>query len=60
MPKATPTQLLILLAIFVVGTTTSTLLAWHSPDSNSQAYVGIVTVAALLVATFLLNRKKAT
>lgn len=60
--KITPTaEVLILFAVFMVGTSTSTLLALYYPDSPSYGYVGVLTVALLLVATFFLaRRKKAT
>jgi quinol-cytochrome oxidoreductase complex cytochrome b subunit len=60
MPKATPTELLFLLIIFVVGITASTLWAAYDPDSNGYVYVAIVSVASILVATFFMARKKAT
>jgi len=60
MPKATPTQLLFLLIIFVIGITVSTLWAAYDPDSNGYVCAGIVPVALILVATFFMARKKAT
>lgn len=61
MRKATPTEVLVLLAVFVVGTSTSTLLALYYPDSLSYVYAGVLTVALILVATFFMaRRKKAT
>ena len=60
MPKATPTELLILVAIFVFGIAASTLLAAFYPDSNSYLYVSAFMVVFLLVAAFVMARKKAT
>jgi hypothetical protein len=60
MRRTTPTETVILVVVCMAGVSATTIIALYYPDSNGDTYVGLLTVALLIVTgVFMMVRKKA-